>query len=88
MWEQIVINGFQIIYASIYFNIPIYSCADGYYDIHIPNCDICNTSCTTCVNISTNCLTCSSPNIKRVNNPPTCSCRGNRFGEFCICPIG
>ena len=52
------------------------------------DCKICYTSCLTCVNTLTNCLTCNISQSIRLNIPPTCNCRGDRFGEFCVCEIG
>ena len=61
---------------------------DGYYDDGTTDCKICNTSCLTCVNTATYCLTCYLAFDIRQNNTPICSCRGDRYGEFCVCEIG
>ena len=48
----------------------------------------CSGKCLECVGNLNNCTVCALPGIRTIDNPPNCTCRGNRVGNNCECPVG
>jgi hypothetical protein len=67
---------------------PNCPCESGFFhNTSRSDCQECDPNkCLTCVTTGRNCITCN-PEF-RLLDPPTCTCRGDRKGEYCACDLG